>query len=97
MRPQLKGLLFSLPGAWVANGHLPLARGQLPTYSVPMDEKDPLERVEGFLAASGMSPTALGAQAMGDSHFVFKLRAGRELRRKTRQRLLTWLSQREAA
>lgn len=40
---------------------------------------DLLSDVERFLAASSMSPTRFGDEALGDRHFVRQLRAGRRV------------------
>ena len=39
------------------------------------DMDDLKERIESFLATSGMSPTVFGRKALNDPNFVFDLRA----------------------
>lgn len=51
-----------------------------------------LERIEAFLALSGVSPTRFGRSVVHDPRFVFDLRAGRKPRRKMRARVSTYLS-----
>lgn len=41
-----------------------------------------LARIDAFLEAHGISPTAFGMSAVGDPNFVRDLRAGREPRRR---------------
>jgi len=64
-----------------------------------MDEiHDPLlGEVEAFLSRTGMTPTAFGAEAVKDPRFVFELRAGRECRRSTRQKVVQFMRQKRAA
>lgn len=58
-----------------------------------------LHEIERFLRAHpDHHPTRLGRDAVGDPRFVFDLRAGRDPRPETRQRVLIWLAaQQEAA
>ncbi|GAA4478487.1 hypothetical protein [Gluconacetobacter asukensis] len=50
---------------------------------------DPLLGViERFLTESGLSATAFGVLAMNDPRFVHEMRAGREVRRATRVRVV---------
>jgi 2,4-dienoyl-CoA reductase-like NADH-dependent reductase (Old Yellow Enzyme family) len=51
-----------------------------------------LEQVEAYLRESGVTPTALGREALGDPAFVFELRRGREARRATRDRVLSYIA-----
>lgn len=44
--------------------------------------------VEAYIAAHRMTPTQFGMMFAGDPKFVFDLRAGREPRTATRQRIL---------
>lgn len=50
-------------------------------------ESDLLTRIEKFVAATGMSPWAFGRAAIKDTNLIDDLRAGRELRRATRERV----------
>ena len=52
---------------------------------------DLLDRIEAFLAATGMTPTAFGRDALHDPTFVFDLRAGRECRRATREQACRYM------
>ena len=58
-----------------------------------MDPLDLLPVVEKFLSDTGMTPTVFGRLAMRDPVFVRDLRAGRELRRKSRDRVLHFIAQ----
>jgi hypothetical protein len=51
-------------------------------------EHDLIERIEAFLSVSGMKPTAFGKLAIGDANLLAQLKAGRELRRVTRARII---------
>ena len=51
-----------------------------------------LRRIERHLSATGMPPTRFGRDCVGDPRFVFDLRAGREPRPETTQRVLAWLN-----
>lgn len=53
-----------------------------------------LSDVERFLADSGMTPTAFGQAAVSDPRFVFDLRQGRECRRATREKVVTYIAER---
>ena len=46
-----------------------------------------LADIDKFCVESGMSRSAFGDKAMNDPRFVFDLEAGRELRRKSKQRV----------
>jgi len=52
-----------------------------------------LARIEAYLTAQGMAPTAFGKSAAGDPRLVFEMRAGRELRRATAERVNRFLEQ----
>ena len=54
-----------------------------------------LRRVERYLKRSGTTPTRFGREAVRDPRFVFDLRSGREPRRATVRRVMTFLDQRE--
>jgi hypothetical protein len=55
-----------------------------------------LHRIERYLRATRTPPARFGREAVGDSRFVFDLRDGREPRAKTEQRVLMFLTTREA-
>lgn len=46
-----------------------------------------LAKIERFLSSTGMSAAAFGKLVMKDPRFVYQLRKGRELRRKTIERV----------
>ncbi|WP_177236257.1 hypothetical protein [Albimonas pacifica] len=48
---------------------------------------DLVERIERFCADRGMHLTAFGREAVNDTSFVSRLKAGRECRRRTLQRV----------
>jgi hypothetical protein len=57
-----------------------------------MDQHDGLlERIERYIAAANLNPTLFGKLAANDPTLVFDMRGGRELRRKTRQRILEYI------
>ena len=61
---------------------------------------DLVERIEKFCEARGMHITAFGKEAVNDTSFVSRLRAGRECRRRTLQRVEAFIaksSERDAA
>lgn len=53
-----------------------------------------LEQIEAYLMRSGVSPSTFGRLAVGDPRFVGDLKAGRKLRRGTRERVNAYLSNR---
>ncbi|WP_215754231.1 hypothetical protein [Acetobacter sp. P5B1] len=56
-------------------------------------EADPiLPAVEAFIAREGISPTSFGKSAINDPGLVHGLRKGRELRKRTRDRVFAFLS-----
>jgi 2,4-dienoyl-CoA reductase-like NADH-dependent reductase (Old Yellow Enzyme family) len=56
-------------------------------------DTDPiLPAVEAFLAREGVSPTSFGKSAVNDPAFVHDLREGRELRKKTRDKVFAFLA-----
>ena len=58
-----------------------------------VNEPDPiLPAVEAFLAREGISPTSFGKNAVNDPALVPDLRKGRELRKKTREKIFAFLS-----
>lgn len=48
-------------------------------------------RVEDALKVTHLSPSQFGRQAVNDPNLVKDLREGRELRKKTRERVLTFI------
>lgn len=46
-----------------------------------------LQRIEAFLVEANITPTAFGKRALGDPTFVFELRAGRQPRLDTAERV----------
>jgi hypothetical protein len=52
-----------------------------------------LGRVERYLRRSGTPPTRFGREALGDPRFVFDIRRGRQLQRRTERRLADYLDQ----
>lgn len=56
-----------------------------------MEADELLDRVEEFLAQTGMNATAFGKAALSDPTFVFDLRKGRECRRSVRQRVSAFM------
>lgn len=63
-----------------------------------MDERDPLlTTIERFLAESGMDPAVFGKNAMSDGNFVRDLRNGREVRRRTRERVERFIADWQAS
>lgn len=57
---------------------------------------DLLRRIDQYLRRSRMSPTQFGRETVNDSRLIRDLRNGRELRRKTVERIVTWLDARES-
>lgn len=51
-----------------------------------------LTTVEAFLTAHEMRPTAFGARALGDKHFVRQLRAGRRVWPETEKKVLDFIA-----
>lgn len=58
-----------------------------------------LNDVEAFLKATGMAPTRLGGEALGDYHFVRQLREGRRVWPETEAKVRAYMAtyQAEAA
>lgn len=54
-------------------------------------ETDLLEIVEAFIAKAEMTKTHFGKQAVGDGNLVAQLKKGRELRRRTREKVLSFI------
>lgn len=55
-----------------------------------------LQRIERHLRARRMTPTRFGREVLGDPNLVDQLRAGRELRSATAQRIVDYLNDNEA-
>lgn len=56
-----------------------------------MEPEKLLNAVERMLAKHGMPPSTFGRLAVKDPMLVYQLREGRELRSKTRERLLAFM------
>jgi hypothetical protein len=54
-----------------------------------------LARIDGFLAKSGMSASALGKAAVADDRFVRRIRDGGNFTVETYQRAIDWLDEQE--
>lgn len=54
------------------------------------------EQVEAFLTLHNMSPVTFGRKALRDPHFVRDLRAGRDLKMSTVDRVRTFMAEYEA-
>ena len=54
-------------------------------------EADLLNSIEAFCTATNTPETTFGRGAVGDPNFIRDLRSGRELRRKTRARVLEFM------
>lgn len=52
-----------------------------------------LAEIDGFLDRTGTTPTAFGTQALKDPRFVWSLRAGREPRFNTIQKVKDYIAQ----
>lgn len=52
-----------------------------------------LEEIEAFLKANAMSATAFGAQALNDPPFVAQLRAGRDIKQSTFNRVKAFMAE----
>lgn len=56
-----------------------------------IDAKALLERIESHLTERGTSPTVFGRKVINDPSFVFDLRKGRRVTRRTAMRIETYL------
>ena len=56
-----------------------------------MDRDRLLTKIENFKAATGMSDTAIGLQAVNDGKFVSELRTGRRCWPETAQRVVDFI------
>lgn len=56
-----------------------------------------LSMIERHLRRTGMTPSRFGREAMSDPGFVPSLRAGREPRTRTEQRVLAYLAAQQEA
>jgi hypothetical protein len=61
-----------------------------------MDPQELLDRIDAYLAETGISAAKFGADAVNDPAFVYDLRAGREPRRATIQKVLGFIERRAA-
>ena len=52
-----------------------------------------LGKIERFLARSKISATGLGREALGDTSFVHRMRAGREARSDTQAKVLRFIKE----
>jgi len=52
-------------------------------------------RIELYLRRTRTAPTRLGREALNDPRFVFDLREGRQVGKKTADRVSAWLNRRE--
>jgi hypothetical protein len=52
-----------------------------------------LTEIEAFRAKAGIPPTTFGRRAIGDANLIDNLRAGRELRRATEQKVRTFMAE----
>lgn len=59
---------------------------------MPKAERTILDAIEAFLKRKQMPPTTFGKLAMGDPNFVIQLRAGREPRRRQRERAMDFMN-----
>ncbi len=50
-----------------------------------------LTEIEAFLAAKDVTPSVFGSSAVNDPRFVFDLRAGREPRRATLEKVIAFM------
>lgn len=55
-----------------------------------------IDEIEAFLKAHGMSATAFGTQALKDPPFVSQLRAGRDIKMSTAERVRAFMSEHAA-
>lgn len=52
---------------------------------------DLLKQIEEFLSETKMPPAKFGRDAMSDPNFVFELRAGRDYRRTTAEKVMNYM------
>ena len=57
-----------------------------------LPEHELIAEIDGFLSSTGMKPTSFGKAAIGDANLVSQLNSGRELRRVTRGRVLSFIA-----
>lgn len=60
-------------------------------------DHDLIDRIDAFLAKSGMSVTAFGLKVTNDRRLLPDIREGRDLRGSTRQKILAFIENPEAA
>lgn len=54
-----------------------------------------IQDVEEFIALHNVAPTTFGNDALGDRHFVFQLRRGRDCKLSTAERVRTFMAEYE--
>lgn len=59
-------------------------------------QPDLLKVIEAFLTKHQMEPTSFGKAALNDPNFVTDLRGGREVRRRTEERVRQWMADRDS-
>ena len=62
-----------------------------------MNEDRLLRAIERHLRATGETPSAFGLRAVNDSHIVFDLREGREVRRAVLTRIMLAIAETQRA
>lgn len=50
-------------------------------------DQDLISRIEDFISRGGLSPTSFGVRCVNDPRLLADLKEGRELRRKTREKI----------
>ena len=71
--------------------------GSLIMVSAIMNEDRLLRAIERHLRLTGETPSAFGLRAVKDSHIVFDLREGREVRRNMLQRIMSAIAETQRA
>jgi hypothetical protein len=61
------------------------------------DLRSLLDEIEAFCKMTGDSPTQFGLKAMHDSHFVSRLRQGRDIRHKTEDKVRKFIRNKTVA
>jgi predicted transcriptional regulator len=54
-------------------------------------EYDLIERIKDFIAETGMTPSEFGKKAVNDGNLFKQLNEGRELRRRTREKVFSFI------
>lgn len=60
------------------------------------DQLDILAQIDAFCARHGMAESRFGRAALSDPSFVYRLRRGGDIKRRTILRVLAWMSSYEA-